>query len=490
MKEKHFKRTCKLVLTIHLITTFFTIMGLISMYKMSGLEPYRSLVPLALAIITFVACTAYYLIKGSGEVYLTLVASLFSIVYFTMLTMSNSGTAFPYMIPFFIAFVLTMNKISVRISSAAFVIANAIRIIETMAVAEDKEAALEPVMVEAIIVILVTVAVTVGLKMLQQFFDESIEEVTEAADKNAEVAKRITEVAESVANHAEGVADAIDEISSATAMMDESMNNIMQGTQGTAEAITNQTFQTQDIQSIISKTGESAENVVEINSDTSIALKEGLQVIGNLFSEVDKAKKASDDMLEASDALRTNTEEVRGITNIILSISSQTNLLALNASIEAARAGEAGRGFAVVAEEIRNLAEQTRSETESITQIIGALAENAAKVNDCVEISSESAKQETELASKANEQFKVIEEKLGELTEAVKDINGQIAALSSANNEIVDSVSTLSATSEEISASTSEASAVSTKNVELVNDFKNTMDKILEEIMELQRYTN
>jgi methyl-accepting chemotaxis protein len=68
-------------------------------------------------------------------------------------------------------------------------------------------------------------------------------------------------------------------------------------------------------------------------------------------------------------------EQVGGVAESIQRIAKQTRLLSLNAGIEAARAGEAGRGFAVVAGEVKTLAEETRTATVRISDIVRALGE-------------------------------------------------------------------------------------------------------------------
>ena len=486
MKEQHLNRTASVLFIAHIVTTVFGFAGLVSQLKLSDLAPVRSIVPLVLLLICFVSSTIAKFASGDPEKYIRFVAVSFSITYLFMVTMSSSNSTYPYLIPFLVVFVFSLDRISLRIGAIVFGLANLIRVIETMVVAEDATSAMENVMTEIIITVLILVVVLNGIYLLSRFFDESIEEVTEALDKNVLVANKIGQVAQNVAERAASMSESLDAISESTTCMEESMQNILIGVSDTAEAIGSQTMMTSDIQDVIESTGENAGNVVSINAETKDALTEGIKVMSSLFDEVERAKKASDEMKVAAEALKENTEDVRGITSIILSISSKTNLLALNASIEAARAGEAGKGFAVVADEIRNLAEQTKRETENITGIIEKLAANADKVNDCVEINTVSADRETEYAENANDKFRKIEEKLAELTASVGEIDKQINTLARSNAEIVDSVNTLSATSEEISASTSEASSLSEKNVQMINSFRKSMDEVLNDILELQ----
>lgn len=127
-----------------------------------------------------------------------------------------------------------------------------------------------------------------------------------------------------------------------------------------------------------------------------------------------------------------NMTKVIGAIN---AISSQTNLLALNASIEAARAGEAGKGFSVVAEEIRTLAEETKSLTKRMGSFVNAIQDASHK-------SSESVDTTVAELEHINESIQNVWKITGNNRQSMDHIN--------------DSVSSLAAVSEEISSSMNE----------------------------------
>jgi methyl-accepting chemotaxis protein len=67
--------------------------------------------------------------------------------------------------------------------------------------------------------------------------------------------------------------------------------------------------------------------------------------------------------------IREATQMIVKAVSVIQEIARQTNLLSLNAAIEAAKAGAMGKGFAVVAEEVRKLADRSRSAAGEIGQL-------------------------------------------------------------------------------------------------------------------------
>lgn len=97
--------------------------------------------------------------------------------------------------------------------------------------------------------------------------------------------------------------------------------------------------------------------------------------INNSFSEVSR------EVINLSNKI----DKIYSITNIINEIADQTNLLALNAAIESARAGEVGNGFAVVADEIRQLADQSKTASKNINNLVKEISLGTDKVVDTTE---------------------------------------------------------------------------------------------------------
>jgi methyl-accepting chemotaxis protein len=130
-------------------------------------------------------------------------------------------------------------------------------------------------------------------------------------------------------------------------------------------------------QAMARQKAERARSLIESVAAGSEEMSASIREISQTMTKSRETAAMATGRVESADqqAMKLNAaaQAMSGIVQLIGDITGQINLLALNATIESARAGEAGRGFAVVASEVKNLANQAKQATDTISGEIEAL---------------------------------------------------------------------------------------------------------------------
>jgi len=163
----------------------------------------------------------------------------------------------------------------------------------------------------------------------------------------------------------------------------------------------------------VETTAQSALTVDQTVADVDQRARDGGAIVENAMGAMDKIK--------------TSSEEIAKIIEVIEGIAFQTNLLALNAGVEAARAGEAGRGFAVVASEVRALAHRTTESAKSIKHLIGQSGEDVAVGVELVAKSGAALETIIERVRTATTQTREIAAYAADQTDSLRRVSKEIA---------------------------------------------------------------
>lgn len=264
---------------------------------------------------------------------------------------------------------------------------------------------------------------------------------------NVNVSKTIRNVVDEAASVGEAIENVNENMAALTSeinLMSEIISKLslkMDENSAAAEEMNATSGEIEDaIDSIANDSMQSAETAGEV-SKRAENLKE---------TAMDSQKRAQEIRTDVAVRLREAIEQSKAVENIralseaILSIASRTNLLALNAEIEASQAGSAGLGFSVVAGEIRSLAEnskQTANEIQNVTRLVvdsvQALSDSAEEVLEFLE---EKVVKDYDMLLATGEQYnddaRMISEMVTNLSATTQQLYASIQTMSQAINDV------------------------------------------------------
>ncbi len=278
-------------------------------------------------------------------------------------------------------------------------------------------------------------------------------------EKLSRVIRTTREVSQDLHDSGMDLADSAGIAAGASNHVVDKFDEVMRGAASQTENLRMAEGDIADIRQVILEIAEEVKALTDYATQVDACLNRTIRSVDGMKEHTASTSEAAGRINETVRSTGTAVERITHFSEAITKIAAQTNLLSLNASIEASRAGEAGKGFAVVAEEIRQLAEESRTSAEEIQGIVKELHTGSEASLSCLSAMNDSVSLQRDAISDTDADMQFIADTMRRIGEETERITVRTRDLNEIQEDLSAILCDLSAISEQNAASTEETTA-------------------------------
>jgi len=309
--------------------------------------------------------------------------------------------------------------------------------------------------------------VTEGIHVLESSSNDSFSSVMEMGASIEEVSS----MSDSLFNSVNESNTAIEELSSSIEQISKNLVSLSAAAEDTASAMNEMSA------SIVQVRG-TAESTAQDAGQMTQGAEDGAQVSRNAREGMGAIKDSSAQVSQTISLVSDRIEEIDEILRFITDITGKTNLLALNAAIIAAQAGAQGKGFGVVADEINELAQSTKAQTNRIADVIEGLREEVARASMAVEDSNLKVDEGVRLTEKVTSSLEGIMDNTMLVSHRIEEIAQTTSEQASTSNRVLETTQNLTESVGNIKALSEQQSEAGEKLLQMSKLIKMATEKV------------
>jgi methyl-accepting chemotaxis protein len=266
--------------------------------------------------------------------------------------------------------------------------------------------------------------ISASLKEVTNWVDNLSISATESSSSILEMSANNDEVAQNM----DLLSNSVEEVSTSIFQMSATIRQVSDGVASLLEATTTTAMSVAEMDDSIKQVENHANDTAEITDAVRDDAEMGKEAVEATIMGIGEIRRSAQITSEVIATLSERVNDIGAIITVIDEVTEQTNLLALNAAIIAAQAGEHGKGFAVVANEIKQLAERTRSSTREIGQVIVGVQDGTRRAVEAIHSAEKSIADGEGLSANAGAT-------LNKIVEEAQKASGQMAEIAGATVE-------------------------------------------------------